>query len=395
MSGDKKESARRKSSRGRTLLYQEVADRLRQDMQAGFHPRGTYLPSEADLCGRFKVSRDTVRRALASLAAEGLIQTEPGVGHRVRGQVVSARQEQDDVVAVIAPYGEGALAFAEMVAGLERTLTSAGMRLVVLGMQAPERGEGRRVSAAHVEHIVHMRPHAVVCGLPRGTDASELQRLVRAGVPVIVVGEDPAGLAVDVAGTDDRLGAYMISEWLADWAQDLPWCVSGAARSPGLDARLEGYSLALSSRSAEPADRPVLQLGEGQFEGQVAEIADWAQQFRGTHRLGVLCTQADLLLPVARGLEEAGMRIGGTAALGCVGSLWQAPPIPEGVPVCGAVWSASDMGTTAAHLVIMRGVRGDARVPLRVLVAPRLSVTPEYIQPGILDSSGRQTEEGR
>ena len=395
MSGNERQQGRQKSSRGRTLLYQEVGDRLRQDMQAGFHPRGTYLPSEADLCGRFKVSRDTVRRALASLAEEGLIQTEPGVGHRVRGQVVSARQEQDNLVAVIAPYGEGALAFAEMVAGLERTLTSAGMRLVVLGMQAPERGEDRTVTAAHVEHIVHMQPHAVVCGLPRGTDASELQRLVRAGVPVVVVGEDPTGLAADFAGTDDRLGAYMISEWLTDWAQDLPWCVSGTARSPGLDARLEGYSLALSSRSAESADRPILHLEHDQGEGQVAEIADWAHQFSGSRRLGVLCTQADLLLPVARGLEEAGMRIGETAAIGCVGSLWQAPPIPSGVPVCGAVWSASDMGTTAAHLVIMRGVRGDARVPLRVLVAPRLVITPEYIQPGVFDSYGRGTEEGR
>lgn len=384
----------KRSRHGRMLLHQKVADRLRQDMQAGFHPRGTYLPSEADLCTRFKVSRDTVRRALASLAEEGLIQSEPGVGHRVRGQVVSAKQEQDDLVAVIAPYGEGALAFAEMVAGLERTLTSAGMRLVVSGMQALEPGEDRAVSAAHVEHIVHMRPHAVVCGLPRGTDASALQGLLRAGVPVVVVGEDPAGLAVDFVGTDDRLGAYMISEWLADWARDLPWCVSGAAGFPGLDARLEGYSLALASRRGDAADRPVCRLSSERGGSLAAEIAEWVQERCRSRRLGILCTQPDLVPPVASGLEQAGVRLGDGAAIGCVGSLWQAA-VPTGVPICAAVWSAAEMGTTAAHLVIMRGVRGDTRVPLRVLVAPRLAIAPECIQPGVFNSYEQDTDERR
>jgi len=363
-------------------------------MRAGFHPRGTYLPSEADLCTRFKVSRDTVRRALASLAEEGLIQSEPGVGHRVRGQVVSARQEQDDLVAVIAPYGEGALAFAEMVGGLDRTLTSAGMRLVVLGMQALDRGEYQAVTSAHVEHVLHMQPRAVVCGLPRGTDASELQGLIRADVPVIVVGEDPVGIAADFAGTDDRLAAYMISEWLADWARDLPWCVSSAAGLPGLDARLGGYSLALSTRSADPAERPIHHLSSDHSEGLVAEVAEWAQERRASCRLGVFCTQPDLLLPVARGLEQAGMRVGDNAAIGCVGSLWEAAT-PTGVPISAAVWSASEMGIAAAHLVIMRGVRGDTRVPLRVLVAPRLVIAPEYIQPGVSNSYEQGTDERR
>jgi len=394
VSSDARKRDHRSIGRERTLLYQEVADRLRQDMQAGFHPRGTYLPSEADLCARFKVSRDTVRRALANLAEEGLIQSEPGIGHRVRGRVVSAKQEQDDLVAVIAPYGQDALPFAEMVAGLERTLTSAGMRVVVSSMQAREQDEVQAVTAAQVEHVLHMRPHAVVCGLPRGTDASEVQRLIRADVPVVAVGEDPVGIAVDYVGTDDRLGAYMISEWLADWAGDLPWCVSGAAGFPGLDARLEGYSLALGNRPGDPGDRPVCHLSSDHSEGLVAEVAEWAQERRSSRRLGVFCTRPDLLLPVAGGLEQAGIRVGEQAAIGCVGSLWQAA-MPTGIPICTAGWSASDMGITAAHLVIMRGVRGDTRVPLRVLVAPRLVIAPEYVQPGVLNSYEQGTDERR
>jgi len=375
------------------LLYQEVADRLRQDMLGGFHPRGTYLPSEADLCARFRVSRDTVRRALASLAEEGLIQSEPGVGHRVRGQVVSARQQPEDVVAVIAPYGQDALSFAEMVAGLERTLSSAGMRLVVSSMPANGSEERQAITGAHVQHILHMRPQAVVCGLPRGTDASELQSLVRADVPVVVVGEDPAGVGVDFVGTDDRLGAYMISEWLADWAQDLPWCLTGTAGFPGLEARLEGYALAVSVRSGDAADRPVGRLSSDEEEKLVAEITDWIHQ-RPAGRLGVFCVNPDHVLAVARAFEYTGIKLGSGGAIGCVASLWRGTA-SVGVPTCTAAWSASEMGVAAAHLVIMRGVRGDTRVPLRVLVAPRLVVAPEYKQQGVVGRSERETDERR
>lgn len=377
----------------RTLLYQEVADRLRQDMQAGFHPRGTYLPSEADLCTRFKVSRDTIRRALAVLGEEGLIQSEPGVGHRVRGQVVSAKREKDDLVVAITPYGREAYAFTEMVAGLERSLTDAGLRLVISMLQTHFSGEAQMITAAQVEHVLHMRPQAVVCGLPRNTEASELQRLVRADVPVVVVGDDPKGLAVDYVGTDDRLGAYMISEWLADWAGELPWCVSGAVRFPGLEYRLEGYSLALASRTPKAAEEMVFQLSSTE-EDPAVELIEWAQEHRGADRLGVLCTQPDLVLTLASSLEQAGYRLGETAAIGCVSSVWE-EAVPNGIPVAAAAWSASEMGNTAAHLALMRGVTGDARQALRVLVAPRPVVAPEYLQSNITTGFGQDEEEGR
>ena len=61
------------------------------------------MPSEPELAGRYNVSRDTVRRAMAVLRELALIETRRGVGHYVahtperihvnagRGAVVSAR----------------------------------------------------------------------------------------------------------------------------------------------------------------------------------------------------------------------------------------------------------------------------------------------------------------
>lgn len=51
----------------------EIADELRGDLDTGRWRPGEQLPTEHDLARRFGVSRETVRKALISLAAEGLV----------------------------------------------------------------------------------------------------------------------------------------------------------------------------------------------------------------------------------------------------------------------------------------------------------------------------------
>ncbi len=73
-------------SGGRTAWgsYARIADALRERLTAGDPPPGSLMPSEATLCDQYGVVRNTVRRALATLEAEGLIETLPGRGRVVR-----------------------------------------------------------------------------------------------------------------------------------------------------------------------------------------------------------------------------------------------------------------------------------------------------------------------
>jgi GntR family phosphonate transport system transcriptional regulator len=68
------------AAKGRTLLWQAILGALREDIAAGRYRQGDRLPSEADLTQRFGVNRHTVRRALAALAAEGLVHSRRGAG---------------------------------------------------------------------------------------------------------------------------------------------------------------------------------------------------------------------------------------------------------------------------------------------------------------------------
>lgn len=69
---------------GQGAKYQQVADRIRARIQSGELRSGQALPTENQLAASYRVSRPTVRAALAVLRAEGLIESQQGRGAFVR-----------------------------------------------------------------------------------------------------------------------------------------------------------------------------------------------------------------------------------------------------------------------------------------------------------------------
>jgi GntR family transcriptional regulator len=63
--------------------YLQLAILLRATIVSLQLPVGTMLPSEPELTSRFKVSRDTVRKAMQLLREHGLAETRRGIGHFV------------------------------------------------------------------------------------------------------------------------------------------------------------------------------------------------------------------------------------------------------------------------------------------------------------------------
>lgn len=64
----------------RTALWTAIAETLTAEIAEGLRPPGQRLPSEAELARRFGVNRHTLRRALADLAARGLVHARRGAG---------------------------------------------------------------------------------------------------------------------------------------------------------------------------------------------------------------------------------------------------------------------------------------------------------------------------
>jgi DNA-binding GntR family transcriptional regulator len=65
-------------------VYRQLADLLREQIHSGQLPPGALLPSEPRMQQRYGGGRETIRRAMAVLRAEGLTSTKQGEGTRVR-----------------------------------------------------------------------------------------------------------------------------------------------------------------------------------------------------------------------------------------------------------------------------------------------------------------------
>jgi hypothetical protein len=74
--------------------FQRIADVLRAEIADGIHPVGSNLPPQRMLVDRFKVSRDTVQRALRVLIAEGVIESQQGKGSKVLKKVPAEERQQ-------------------------------------------------------------------------------------------------------------------------------------------------------------------------------------------------------------------------------------------------------------------------------------------------------------
>lgn len=65
---------------GRTALFRQLAQTLGEAVENGTIAVGDLLPTEAELCRRYNVSRHTVREALSDLRGRGLIESRQGIG---------------------------------------------------------------------------------------------------------------------------------------------------------------------------------------------------------------------------------------------------------------------------------------------------------------------------
>lgn len=63
-----------------TPLYQQIINKIRSQISSGMINVGDMLPTEAELCEQYSVSRITIRKALAELEKQGIVERKQGKG---------------------------------------------------------------------------------------------------------------------------------------------------------------------------------------------------------------------------------------------------------------------------------------------------------------------------
>ncbi len=194
----------------RVIRYQSIAEDLRQRLSEGEFAASGLLPSEAALSDRYGVSRVTVRRALESLRADGLVDSRQGFGW-----LVAAEPLRQDL---------------SRLATLDRQLAAAGVR-----------------SERRIESFGFVTPPARIGELLGARSVLEVRRVNLA---------DGQPFAVVTVWCPEDLGAGLSRDDVArsSFLEQLPVAVGGATQTIGAAAAEQGDAELLGI----PVGAPVL-----------------------------------------------------------------------------------------------------------------------------------------
>ena len=145
-------------SASRVPLGREITEDLRRRIVGGEFSPGSRLPSEADLCAQYRVSRVTIRTAAKALESQGLVDIRHGSGMYVvdfGGQIRSGLQELRSMTDTIAEMG--------LTPGVEY------------------RSIDRRAATDDESHRLHLDP---------GSEVLELQRAISADSELVAYSYD-------------------------------------------------------------------------------------------------------------------------------------------------------------------------------------------------------------
>jgi GntR family transcriptional regulator len=144
------------TSRAGRTRYREIERYLRALVDAA-RP-GDPLPSEAELCERFSVSRMTVRQALAELTNDGLVERRRGQGTFVAHRPVHRRPG----------------VFLSFTEEMGRRGMQATSRLLGAGMDEPRRAEVLELGLAPGQQVVRITRVRLADGVPVALEEAAL-----------------------------------------------------------------------------------------------------------------------------------------------------------------------------------------------------------------------------
>ena len=215
------------NSRGRRKLHRQIESRIRQHIEEKHLVSGSQLPTEAELCRQFKVSRSTVRNALKRLEEIGLITRTRGRGTFLtdvtkaiavhdepvaqNGRRISRTRQRNTIGVVLSFASEVDVMQMSILLGIEHAVKSRGYNLLFARTdEYDEAGEARAIDDIF-DHGVRG-----LIALPIANHATTrgVRMLVDRKLPVVLVDRYLTGLDTGYVASNNLNGAYLATQHL-------------------------------------------------------------------------------------------------------------------------------------------------------------------------------------
>ena len=230
--------------------HRRISDEIASRIESGQYQTGARLPSEPRLAAEFRVSRGTLRQALASLRQGGYLDSIAGRGTFVRGLRPRVLEFRRRVVGLIVPSVTRP-ALPEVLMAIEDELHGRGYSLLV-GTSGntleQEKGRVHRILGEGVSGLIVLP----IDGRP---DPFLFRHLLDDGFPIVLIDRHIVGLSVDAVLPDNVGGAFVAVSHLIELGhRRIAFISSDNLTTTSVLERLQGYQQALraSDIPAEP-----------------------------------------------------------------------------------------------------------------------------------------------
>lgn len=294
--------------------HQRISRELLAEIAAGRYGPGERLPSEAQLCQKFSVSRPTAARALRELQEQGLIDRRVGSGTYLRAATGSRPGGDSRQLGLLVP-GLGKMEIFEVICGELAGLARVHDYGMLWGGHArPPESPG--MTPKEAEGLAELMVERSVAGVffapfehaqdqDRG-NRRIVEKLRRAGIPLVLLDRDlepfPHRSPHDLVGIDNFAGGYMLAEHLVKLGVRRLAVVTRPLSAPTVHARVAGARAALHTHGIEPED-PFVRVGDPAQSAFVREVLS------GKRLQAVLCTNDQTAAELMRSLGQIRVRV--------------------------------------------------------------------------------------
>ncbi len=295
------------------IKYKWLAQQLRKQIYDNMENGIPKLPTEKELCDRYRVSRQTVRQSLALLEQEGLISRRQGSGSYITGlksgsNVVAALVTDEHIAPCASLLGELRSALSQR--GFSLSVHVTGNRtfdereILVRLLESPPRA---------------LLAEGVKSALP--SPNLDLYRRLRAlGVPMVFLRGGYGAFPQEPCIKDDNLGgSALLTRHLLEQGHREIGGIFRMDDQPGLE-RYQGFMEAMHRAGYRVMDRQICWYASGELEELSQGRPDFlrkmaAQQLQGC--TAVLCHDDEIAYWLSRELQLPGGELSPVAIAAC------------------------------------------------------------------------------
>ena len=285
--------------------YERIVSWVQTEIEDGALSRGDKLPSENELMERFRVSRQTVRRAMEELTEKGVVEGRRGSGTYVTVNTRRYAAGKEIRIAVMLTYVDTYI-FPSIIKGIESVLSSEGCTLqIAMTDNAVEKERMLLKEFIHTQSVDGIIAETVKSALPNPN--MELYREIEnMGIPVLFVNSYYKELDIPHISMDDRKAGYLAAKHLAECGHTRIGGIFKADDGQG-HLRYAGYTDALMEQEIKIRGDQVIWIDSEELRTMGEESAKFLKRLKGC--TACVCYNDETAYKIVEIFRKAGHRV--------------------------------------------------------------------------------------